>query len=50
MYVENTLRPWAEIHPDFKSVINGKRFALELDDKTGATVLAPWVGPEKADS
>lgn len=39
-------RKWSEIHPDFRLVKEGKRYALALDTKTGATVLAPWLGPD----
>lgn len=44
--MKNTEKPWSKIHSDYKSVIAGRRYALVLDDKTGATVLAPWEGPK----
>jgi len=41
-------RPWADIIADFKMVgEGGTRMVLMMDEVTGATVLAPWVGPGK---
>lgn len=41
----NIFRPWDEIHPDFKSHYNQKRFCLAQDSKGGGTTLGPWRGP-----
>jgi hypothetical protein len=39
-------RPWARIHPDYRSNYLGCRHVLALDTRTGGTVLAPWLGPD----
>jgi len=36
---------WSRIHPDYRSTSGGERTVLTLDTKTGATVLATWIGP-----
>ena len=37
---------WSKIHSDFKTEIDGRRYALAMDTFTGATVLAEWIGPK----
>lgn len=32
---------WRALHADYRSTINGKPYALTLDEATGATILAP---------
>lgn len=39
-------RPWARIHPDFRSNYLGRRHVLALDTRTGGNVLAAWLGPD----
>jgi hypothetical protein len=37
--------PWNKIHRDYKGIIDGKRFIMARDEKTGGSILRPWRDP-----